>query len=108
MVLMSRAKKPSSILSRCFYYVVFYDFSFVFLHFREPRRFKRSEKLRVYLYSLQHALKLNPDQRQILEGRHNAAGVDLNRNFPDQFKNPSDRVQPIQPETQAIMDWIKR
>lgn len=51
---------------------------------------------------------LNPDGYEVanegdLQGRNNANGIDLNRNFPDRFgRNQGE----IQPETQAVIDWL--
>lgn len=37
-------------------------------------------------------------------GRNNSHNFDLNRNFPDQFVNIT---EPLQPETIAVMKWLK-
>uniref|UniRef100_A0A8C5U192 Carboxypeptidase M n=1 Tax=Malurus cyaneus samueli TaxID=2593467 RepID=A0A8C5U192_9PASS len=53
---------------------------------------------------------MNPDgfeatkESGVLESWYNRNGADLNRNFPDAFENNS---AGIQPETRAVMDWIK-
>ncbi len=57
---------------------------------------------------------MNPDGYELsikegkgdwLIGRNNANGIDLNRNFPDQFKYAQNG--PTQPETLAMENWIK-
>ena len=47
---------------------------------------------------------MNPDGFE-LGIRYNANGVDLNRDFPDQFTDPSNTLQGRQPETRAVMEW---
>lgn len=37
--------------------------------------------------------------------RSNSKGYDLNRNFPDYFKQNTKRTQP---ETEAVKDWISK
>nr|XP_010915069.1 carboxypeptidase SOL1 [Elaeis guineensis] len=49
---------------------------------------------------------MNPDGFA-LRRRGNANNVDLNRDFPDQFYPMNDIVSLRQPETKAIMNWIK-
>lgn len=56
---------------------------------------------------------MNPDGFEISKeglcyndtGRHNAHGFDLNRNFPDYFKQNNKKSQP---ETEAVKEWISK
>ncbi|KAI7757424.1 hypothetical protein M8C21_016060 [Ambrosia artemisiifolia] len=50
---------------------------------------------------------MNPDGFS-LRSRGNANNVDLNRDFPDQFFQMNDDLGERQPETKAIMNWIKK
>ena len=47
---------------------------------------------------------MNPDGFENGE-RYNANGVDLNRDFPDQFSDPNNTLNGRQPETRAMMEW---
>jgi carboxypeptidase D len=47
---------------------------------------------------------MNPDGFEN-GSRYNANGVDLNRDFPDQFTDLSNTVSGRQPETRAVMEW---
>ena len=47
---------------------------------------------------------MNPDGFEN-GSRYNANGVDLNRDFPDQFNDPNNSLSGRQPETQAMMQW---
>ncbi|KAJ0972802.1 hypothetical protein J5N97_020761 [Dioscorea zingiberensis] len=49
---------------------------------------------------------MNPDGFA-LRRRGNANNVDLNRDFPDQFYPVNDMLELRQPETRAIMSWVK-
>lgn len=50
---------------------------------------------------------MNPDG-YALKKRGNAKNVDLNRDFPDQFFAINDLEDARQPETKAIMRWLRR
>jgi len=56
---------------------------------------------------------MNPDGFEVAaegtcaggQGRYNARGFDLNRNFPDYFKTNNKRSQP---ETEAVKEWLSK
>ncbi|EZA59459.1 Carboxypeptidase M [Ooceraea biroi] len=49
---------------------------------------------------------MNPDGFEVSkEGKYNARGFDLNRNFPDYFKQNNKRSQP---ETEAVKEWVSK
>jgi carboxypeptidase M len=56
---------------------------------------------------------MNPDGYEVSkegtceggQGRYNAAGYDLNRNFPDYFKTNNAKSQP---ETEHVKQWISK
>ncbi|KAK9072765.1 hypothetical protein SSX86_009200 [Deinandra increscens subsp. villosa] len=50
---------------------------------------------------------MNPDGFS-LRRRGNANNIDLNRDFPDQFFQMNNDLTERQPETKAIMSWIKK
>ena len=47
---------------------------------------------------------MNPDGFELGQ-RYNANNIDLNRDFPDQFYDPSNTLSGRQPETRAVMEW---
>ena len=47
---------------------------------------------------------MNPDGFEN-GSRYNANGVDLNRDFPDQFSDPNNSLAGREPETKAVMEW---
>ncbi len=47
---------------------------------------------------------MNPDGFEN-GSRYNSNGVDLNRDFPDQFNDPNNTLSNREPETQAVMEW---
>lgn len=49
---------------------------------------------------------MNPDGFSLLS-RGNANGIDLNRDFPDQFFPQNNDEDARQPETRAIMSWLR-
>lgn len=59
-----------------------------------------------YELAAAHKKSNNPDITEDVIGRLNANGVDLNRNFPDQFFDSN--IDNNEPETQAVMEWIKK
>jgi len=50
---------------------------------------------------------MNPDGFA-LRWRGNANNIDLNRDFPDQFFSINNNINYRQPETRAIMNWVKQ
>lgn len=50
---------------------------------------------------------MNPDGYS-MRSRYNANNIDLNRDFPDQFFPMNNDLDERQPETKAIMSWIKK
>lgn len=74
----------------------------------DPRVTKLIDKTRIHIMP-----SMNPDGYELaatrrnlsrILGRKNSFGIDLNRNFPDQFFLGI--TAPLQPETRAVVKWI--
>ena len=59
-----------------------------------------------YELAAAHKKSDSPDVTEDVIGRLNANGVDLNRNFPDQFFDSSELN--AEPESEAVIEWIKK
>ena len=78
--------------------------------------YRKSEKITALVNSTRiHILpSMNPDGYEMASvrshdlGRLNANGVDLNRNFPDQFFNSYTSDAQPELETRAVMKWLKK
>lgn len=71
-------------------------------HLKDPLATSIVENVHLHLLP-----SMNPDGFS-LRRRGNANNVDLNRDFPDQFFPINDDVNERQPETRAIMNWLRQ
>ncbi|KAK6940057.1 Peptidase M14, carboxypeptidase A, partial [Dillenia turbinata] len=71
-------------------------------HMRDPLATLIVENVHLHILP-----SMNPDGFS-LRRRGNANGIDLNRDFPDQFFPMNENIGDRQPETKAIMRWLKQ
>lgn len=65
----------------------------------DPRITRLVDEVEIWIMPL-----MNPDG-YVAGSRYNAQGRDLNRDFPDRVRDPSNTVTGRAPETQALMSW---